>query len=742
MRTAWTLIGLLIAGLVNGQDPMGSEWIMQQLVENDQGGDAEELYANVTRHIEQPVDLNNCSRTELEKTGIFTPFQVFAIMDQRERYGPFFSIYELAAIPGITREFLEEIRQMITFTEEDQPVTRQHIDGMLLTNVAYRSPPASGFLIEKGEQAPYQGEPLKFTHRIRISHGDQLSLGAAFEKDPGEKWFNRKRPEHFTGYLAYTPGNFIEQLVVGNFRIHRGMGLVHRLGFSSRSTANALNGYRRSYGKPFASTLEYDYFRGVYGSASKGKWELDMFLSQTPADISFFRLEEKENLFDMTRLTGLHRTSGESRGFDLARTSSAGASINRSGRNFYAGCSFTGAHMQLTQLGIDSLKIVDPMKILDSVKPPGSLNGSVSVNGSDSVIHADVMKFSDPLKSSRAAVSVYAVAFGTNYEVFGEIACNGRFHAAALFGGSLVVNPALSAEASFRRLSPGYRGVMPGTEDGADDEYELGLAIRITPFRYGRLSLYHDLKVAGRDARFTDPVFPGRYNSIECYWGTPGGPAITFRYTGKTTREINAGTRTGAGTLTNQYSHHFRIHYSWAPAETLVLQGRAEVSTCSEVDFDGLVGAGDPATVTGGIHETGKEEGAEAEPGPGSGCLSNAGSVPFHNTGSMVYQQLQWIPRERVRVTYRYLLFDVGDWKNRIYSYEPGVKYSFLFPSWVGKGSRNVVVLSAKIGRRITLRGKYGLTVYAHKWETGTGSEIRNGNRLTDFELQLQIDLY
>jgi|GEM_PF-1911293 len=770
MRTAWTLIGLLMAMLANAQDPAGAEWIMQELMENGQGGQAEELYADVTRHIEQPVDLNNCSSEELEKAGIFTPFQVFAIMDQRDRYGPFFSICELTAIPGINREFLEEIRLMISFSEKEHPETRQHIDGMLLTNVAYRSPPASGLLNAEGKPSAYHGGPLKFTQRLRISHGDQLSLGAAFEKDPGETWFNQARPEHFTGYLAYTPGNFIEQLVIGNFRINRGMGLVHRLGFSSRSSGNALNGYRRSCGKPFASTLEYDYFRGAYGSASLGKWDLDMFLSHTPADISLFRMAEKKDLFEMTRQTGLHRTTGESKGFDLARISSAGTSLNRSGKNYYAGCSFTGALMQLTQRGTDSLKMLDPMEFgnplnVDKLKRTGIMKGSDTLNvndlkrtglmkGSDPLNvdklkrtgimkGSDTLKGSDPLNSSRAAMSVYGVVFGTNYEFYGEVALDNTFQGAATIGGSLVVNPALSAGASLQRLSPGYRGAMPATGNSEDDAYDLRLGLQITPFRHGRMTVQHDLKVSGREARYTEPGIPERYTVIDCSWGTPGGPTIVLRYSGKTKLEINAGNRPGNGSLTGKQNHHFRIHYRWSPVETIILQGRAEISAHRNVYPEGIVTAIDPATVTGEEQETVPGDIAGLEPAPGSGKRYNfIRPGPESNTGSMIYQQVQWIPRQGIRITYRYLLFDVGDWENRIYSYEPGVKYSFLFPSWAGTGSRNVLVFSTKIGRRITLRGKCGLTVYAHRWETGTGNDARNGNRLTDLEFQFQVDLF
>src|SRR6056297_2623317 len=167
------------------QDPGIAESIDGELMEKGQTEEAEELYATVAKYIDQPVDLNSCSKEELSGTGIFSPFQVFAIMDQRERYGPFFSIYELAVIPGIHREFLEEIMMMFSFTGKKQSPGKPHLEGMVLTNVSLRYPVASGMHSIDSEQAAYQGGPLKFTQRVQLSYGNQFSFGTAFEKDPG-----------------------------------------------------------------------------------------------------------------------------------------------------------------------------------------------------------------------------------------------------------------------------------------------------------------------------------------------------------------------------------------------------------------------------------------------------------------------------------------------------------------------------------------------------------------------------
>lgn len=683
MKPWMQVIGLLFFAGSPAQEPAGMEQIARELIENGQPGEAEELYATVRSHLDHPVDLNNSSREELVATGIFTPFQAFVIVDQRDRYGPFFSIYELAAIPGINREFLEQIREMVTFSSGVLPGPSPNTGGMLLTNVAVRLPCQYGMQQPLSGDRVYRGNILKLTQRISMDYGDKLSLGVAFDKDAGEAWTNRGRPEHLTGYLSLTPGKTIRKLVIGNFRIHRGMGLVHKMGFSSRGTGNPLNSYARSYGKPFASTLEYSYFRGIYGEAALGKWTLDLFASHQPVDISFHRRQEKQDLFEMTRQTGLHRSTGERDGFDLARLSAAGGSINRSGQHFYAGISATVGRMQLTETGMDSLRSIDPMR------------------------------------ARHAAISMYSVVFGSTCEVYGEMALDQTLHGAFLLGGTLVINPALSGEASLERKSPGFRGMRAGPVSDEEDVYDLQLGCRMTPFRHARLRLYHEIQMVSPVSPAAGPRFPERYGIVEFIYKNRNGPEIKLKYTGKTVQELLTFSQPGNGVYQDNSTRHLRIHYRWEPNGKIILQGRLEFSAFRT---DGSsVGSASPATV----------------------CLSGSSTNGLSAAiGSMAYQQVQLLPRDGIRITYRLLLFHVDDWENRIYTYEPGVRYSFLFPSWYGTGSRNVLVLSAKMGQRITLRGKCGLTQYAHRWQSGSGNDQRNGNRLFDAELQLQVNLY
>ncbi|MCA1746823.1 MAG: hypothetical protein LC655_03940, partial [Bacteroidales bacterium] len=362
-----------------------------------------------------------------------------------------------------TQEMLQAVAPLIALSDAPVKNSRQLPRGTLLTNLAIRMPASLAYESDSLATPYYPGSPFKFTSRLRIDAGDRWAAGAAFEKDPGEHWTNSKRPEHFTGFLEYNPGKTLKKVILGNFRIHRGMGLVHGLGFSSGVTGVAIDGYRRSYAKAFASTLEYDYYRGIYAEVAKGKWSADLFCSARPEDISLFRLEAPVNLFEQIRRTGLHRTVSERDGYDLARQYNAGFSVNRSAERWYMGWSAAGSKMGLTNRGRDSVERIAPG--INEEKLQGGL-------------------------------SCYGVGFGKGYELFGEVAVDHQAKVAVINGATVEVNPALLINFAFRMYQPGYTGQTPkayGAGTKPENETGISYGMNVAPFNNARLFLGTDI---------------------------------------------------------------------------------------------------------------------------------------------------------------------------------------------------------------------------------------------------------
>ncbi|MCD4709782.1 MAG: hypothetical protein K8R52_02975, partial [Bacteroidales bacterium] len=87
--------------------------------------------------------------------------------------------------------------------------------------------------------------------------------------------------------------------------------------------------------------------------------------------------------------------------------------------------------------------------------------------------------------------------------------------------------------------------------------------------------------------------------------------------------------------------------------------------------------------------------------------------------GFAAVQQVTLRTSWNLKATAQFVLFQVTDWENRIYLYEPGVYYSFSFPAYYGSGQKTTLLLTLKPVRRITFSVKIsGITNSGNqKWE-------------------------
>lgn len=643
-----------------------SEGLLEDLAANriENGGESEAEYlADMVGELSTtPLNINLADEEHLNACGLFSPFQVFGILKYREKYGSFFSIYELASIPGFRQEQLQMIAPLLSCATLERQQTNPRPEGLILSNMAIKFPEASGFRKDDSLSAYYPGSPIKAATRMKYRLTPQWSAAASYEKDPGETWHCNKQPEHFAGYLQYTSKKILKEAIIGNFRIHRGMGLVHGLGFNSRGSGTILNGFRRAYAKPFASMPEYDYLSGIYAEAAFSKWTADGFFSLKSEELSFHRFNDATDLFEMIRKTGMHRSPSELNGIGLGRNRSAGASVNRTSDHWTAGVAISSARLMLSHKGLDSLKR------------------------------------EESLYTDRAAASFYGVVFGRLGELFFEAALDHHLSPAMITGTTIELNPALTASFSFRNYRKGYTGIIPnayGAGNAPENESGATAALLLTPFVNARLRLNTDLSHKPALSDEDDNGFSS-YNTLQLNCTLREGPEMELKISGRTKQLVAQNSHPGKGTYQIETQSKFRLQYRHELQEDIKIQGRVEFS-----------------------------------------MLDDGNEKYF---GHMFYQQLSFTLFKGSRLTYRFLQFESNNWDNRLYTHEPGVRYSFLFPAWYGKGTRNLLVFSSDVTPRTTLRGKIGMTSYAHKRETGSGHDIRPGNIQVDAEVQLQID--
>ena len=83
--------------------------------------------------------------------------------------------------------------------------------------------------------------------------------------------------------------------------------------------------------------------------------------------------------------------------------------------------------------------------------------------------------------------------------------------------------------------------------------------------------------------------------------------------------------------------------------------------------------------------------------------------------------------------------FNTTSYDARVYSYEPGILYTFSFPSFYGEGIRGTLNARADLSSRLTLICNCGCTRYFHRPASATAHDeaVRNNTR-TDLEMQLR----
>ncbi len=109
--------------------------------------------------------------------------------------------------------------------------------------------------------------------------------------------------------------------------------------------------------------------------------------------------------------------------------------------------------------------------------------------------------------------------------------------------------------------------------------------------------------------------------------------------------------------------------------------------------------------------------------------------------GHAATQQLTFGFRKILKCTLQFVVFNVRDWNNRIYIYEPGLYYSFNFPVYYGIGQKLTSVVSLKPLKWMTLTGKASLITYYDRKETGSGNDLIPGNEKMELEIQLRLNL-
>ncbi len=313
------------------------EWLLPVTDEllSDDGGDESAVADWVIREAAafraNPVDLNSCSLSDLLLVPFIDPASAAAVLQYREERGELISLSDLVGFRGLTVASVAALAPyvvvpvldaggVLTATEGvpdgavDPPAKGVGLAWNLTTRLA-GSRGGSDDPVWVGWEDPLAG--ARTCIRLRVSRGDRLSAGVAFEKDPGES----NPADHVAAHITWK-GSY-GHAIAGDFNLRWGQGLI--AGPQGMATSERLPG-SRDRTKGYDGMSETAARRGITATGTIGRASLGFITARTHLDATI----DESGSVTSVRASGYHRTESEREGKDVLTETIAGGRVTAS----------------------------------------------------------------------------------------------------------------------------------------------------------------------------------------------------------------------------------------------------------------------------------------------------------------------------------------------------------------------------------------------------------------------------
>lgn len=329
---------LLLAGLsstLSAQDIPDIE----RLLETNEIENSEEGYREMVDILvylqSSPLNINTADFDSLKILFLLSDAQIDRILAFRKKVGNFMHLNELLWVPGMGRKDLENISSFVTLGQvggREQPAAagrrnRQEVLAKMRTTLprqeGYKIYPPGDFDKRKDYYRKaanrFQAPPLATLLKYKVSAGNHFRAGVTLENDAGEAYFTRNQKtgfDFFSAYAAITSWHCCRQLLIGDYRLQWGQGLIAWGGFASGKSAVAVGNEKSGKGiAPYSSTDENNYLRGIAVSLIPVKnLILDIFFSKKLTDANLTPVDTlaDEDLTAVSLyISGYHRNDNE-----------------------------------------------------------------------------------------------------------------------------------------------------------------------------------------------------------------------------------------------------------------------------------------------------------------------------------------------------------------------------------------------------------------------------------------------
>ncbi|MGE5355055.1 MAG: hypothetical protein ACM3PT_02370 [Deltaproteobacteria bacterium] len=654
-----------------------------ETLEENEDIDINEIRELFEFRISEPLDLNQCDESELAEFNILNEQQLKSFFTYRAGLGKLISIYELQAIPFFDLSTIEILSPLVTvgLFETDYHTGLGHLlrqsKRELIMKTKTTIEEKAGYLPGQDSVPNYAGDKMTYYSRLKVKYENRLDIGIIAEKDPGELFFKGYNKYGFDYYSA------------------------HIFLYKQYSWLKEMNigDFTASLGQGLI--LQNDFGRGKSALVTNIKKNASRVIRPYNS--------VNENMY----LRGFGATFIPLKNIEF----SIFGSIKKNDANIEVSeIDYEDEEVYASSLQISGFhrteSEIEGKKSISEISTGGRIvfkakNGYAGANLFFVSLSEQLIRSSDLYNKFRFSgdklvnASLDYSQLWKNILFFGELARSRNNGYAILQGIQMAPSPKLDLAFLYRNYSKDYHSLNSnsfGETVGTNNEegFYFGATYRFN--RKWSISLYHDIwDFKWQRFNVNSPTAGNEFFAILKY---------TLRH--KFNFYVQFKNENKASNIPSDFeyikeSHYgtkkrLRFHFDYKLTKTWELRNRIEFS-----DY----------------------------------AISNTESRGF-----LIYQDIIFRPVEfPVDINIRYAIFDTDDYDSGIYAYENDLIGESYIPVYYKKGQRVYFNVKYRLNNSARLEMRWGRWFYPYESSIGSGNELINNNRKTDFKLQIKLDL-
>jgi len=677
-----TFKGIGQVPLTNENEKIVEEKI-ENIAENNNDLDFNELTENLIYFLENPINLNQANREDLQKLLLLSDIQINNLINYIENYGELLSIYELQMVNSFEEHTISKILPFFSINQikKSEKINFKDIfkngkknlliyySSILEEQKGYSSISEEELL--KNPNQRYLGSPFRLYTKFKYNYKNYIQFGITADKDAGEEFFKGSQEKGFDFYSAHISiknDTWLKLLVIGDFQAQFGQGLTLWSGLSFSKSYDVFSIKKFPQGiKPYSSTNEYGFLRGVGTTLRYKMLDFSLIISSKKIDANIGEIDtntSKINYVTSFQESGYHRTYSELSDKNAISENILGGNILLNNKQLQIGLT--------AYQGKYSSPIIKNSELYNKFEFIGNSNTNWGAN-----FNYLLLPFS----------------------LFGEMSFSQNMKKAYLIGIQTNIDNRMLISLLYRNYDKEFQNIKSaafGENTKNSNENGIYIGSEIYLARKWTLSTYCDF--------FEFPWLSYQNNSPSV--GSEYLVKVDFNYSRKLNfyfsfREKNKTKNNSASYVIKQpestRKRNLRFNVSLNPLDDLWLNSRLEWCIFEKEKF-------------------------------------------YDNDGFLIYQDFSYkFQKYPVKVSARYAIFDTDSYDERIYAYENDVLYSFSIPSYYYKGSRICLLVKLDLNKNTDLWFRFSQTYYINQNLISSGLDEIKGNTKSEIKMQLII---